>query len=65
MAGFVDLLVPVWLSASHVAFVSLRMEAQYQMLGHAAWMALDSAPHDIPVNRLQADLRDSGQVLSR
>jgi hypothetical protein len=34
-----NLLVPVCLSASHVAFSSMRMEVQYQMLGQASGLA--------------------------
>ena len=64
-----NLLVPVCVSASHVAFASLRMEVQYQMLGAAAGLAAsmaarsDRAVHDIPVTALQSELVDDGQVL--
>ncbi|MDQ0643105.1 FAD-dependent oxidoreductase [Microbacterium murale] len=64
-----NLIVPVCVSASHVAFSSLRMEPQYQMLGHAAGMAAAAAARtsrrvqDIDISALQSGLRDSGAVL--
>jgi hypothetical protein len=69
-ADCANLLVPVCLSASHVAFSSVRMEVQYQMLGHAAGLAAVLALRDgrpvqsVDVGRLQAQLRDAGQVLT-
>lgn len=68
-ADCANLLVPVCLSASHVAFSSIRMEVQYQMLGHAAGLAAVLALRDrcavqsIDVARLQTQLRASGQTL--
>jgi hypothetical protein len=65
-----NLLVPVCLSASHVAFSSVRMEPQYQMLGHVAGLAAASAARDqravqsVDVAALQQQLRDAGQVLA-
>lgn len=65
-----NLIVPVCLSASHVAFSSVRMEVQYQMLGWAAGraaaqaVARDVAAQRIDVGRLQDTLRDDGQVLA-
>ncbi|GGK74994.1 FAD-dependent oxidoreductase [Mangrovihabitans endophyticus] len=65
-----NLLVPVCLSASHVAFSSIRMEVQYQMLGHAAGVAAvlalagDRAVQSVDVSDLQGRLRDAGQVLA-
>lgn len=64
-----NLLVPVCLSASHVAFSSVRMEPQYQMLGHAAGVAAAQAARrgvdvqavDVPA--LQELLVGAGQVL--
>jgi hypothetical protein len=64
-----NLVVPVCISASHVAFASVRMEPQYQMLGHAAGLAAamtaaqDAPAHDIDVAALQQRLADAGQVL--
>jgi hypothetical protein len=69
-ADCVNLLVPVCVSASHVAFSSLRMEVQYQMLGHAAGLAAVLALRDdrpvqsVDVGRLQQRLRDGGQILA-
>lgn len=65
-----NLIVPVCLSASHVAFSSVRMEVQYQMLGWAAGraaaqaVARDVGVQRIDVGRLQDTLRDDGQVLA-
>lgn len=65
-----NLLVPVCLSASHVAFASVRMEVQYEMLGHAAGVAAMLALRDgqpvqrVPIGELQQRLVDEGQVLA-
>ncbi|WP_026874138.1 FAD-dependent oxidoreductase [Jiangella gansuensis] len=69
-ADCTNLLVPVCLSASHVAFSSVRMEVQYQMLGHAAGLAAVQAAssgrpvQSIDVAVLQEQLRAAGQVLA-
>lgn len=69
-ADCTNLLVPVCVSASQVAFSSVRMEPQYQMLGHAAGCAAASAVatgravQSIDVAELQQRLRDAGQVLA-
>ncbi|MEE6295554.1 FAD-dependent oxidoreductase [Georgenia wangjunii] len=69
-ADCTNLLVPVCLAASHVAFSSVRMEVQYQMLGHAAGIAAAMAAragcgvHDVDVGALQDTLRAQGQVLA-
>jgi hypothetical protein len=65
-----NLLVAVCISASHVAFSSVRMEPQYQMLGQAAGVAAawaarrDVGVHDVDVADLQDLLRRDGAVLS-
>jgi hypothetical protein len=65
-----DVLVPVGLSASHVAYSSVRMEPTWMMLGHAAGVAAAQAARrgvavqDVDVGRLQQQLREEGQVLS-
>jgi hypothetical protein len=65
-----NLLVAVCVSASHVAFSSIRMEPQYQMLGHAAGVAAalaarrGTAVQDVDVAVLQERLRDGGAVLA-
>jgi hypothetical protein len=61
-----NLLVPVCLSASHVAFCSLRLESTWMGLGHAVGSAAAMAGElDVPVQRvdvtgLQAWLRQDG-----
>jgi hypothetical protein len=65
-----DLLVPVALSASHVAYSSVRMEPTWMMLGHAAGLAAAQAARrgvavqDVDVAALQESLIDQGQLLS-
>jgi hypothetical protein len=65
-----NLLVPVCLSASHVAFSSVRMEVQYQMLGHSAGLAAvlalkgGRAVQRVDVADLQDRLAAEGQVLA-
>jgi hypothetical protein len=65
-----NLLVPVCVSASHLAFSSIRMEPQYEMLGHAAGLAATQAlarnvaVQQVDVAALQTQLADEGQVLA-
>jgi len=65
-----NLLVPVCVSASHVAFSSVRMEAQYEMLGQVAGMAAAQAAASgqavqrIDIRSLQGTLVEAGQVLA-
>ena len=64
-----NLLVPVCLSASHVAYSSVRMEPQYMMLGQAAGvtaaMAIKekTAVQDVDVAKLQTRLRSQKAIL--
>lgn len=65
-----NLLVPVCLSASHIAYCSIRMEPVYMTMGHAsgiaAAMALKSeAPnyHDVDVSNLRAKLLEQNAIL--
>jgi hypothetical protein len=64
------LLVPLCLSASHVAFASVRMEPTLMLLGQAAGTAAAQAARrgvavqDVDVAQLQDDLRDAGAVLA-
>jgi FAD dependent oxidoreductase len=64
-----NLLVPVCLSTSRVAFGSVRMEPTLMLLGHAAGAAAAQAARrgvrvqDVDVDALQGSLRDAGQVL--
>jgi hypothetical protein len=65
-----NLLVPVCLSASHVAFGSARMEPTLMLLGNAAGVAAAQAARrgvavqDVDVSGVQEALRASGQVLA-
>jgi hypothetical protein len=65
-----DLLVPLCLSASHVAFASVRMEPTLMLLGEAAGRAAAQAARrgvpvqDVDVALLQDELRDAGAVLA-
>lgn len=65
----VNLLVPVCLSASHVAYGSMRMEPVFMMLGQsaatAAMLALQKGTtlHALPYEALRARLVADGQVL--
>jgi hypothetical protein len=65
-----NLLVPICMSASHVAFGSVRMEPTLMLLGHAAGQAAalaarkSVAVQDVEVEELQRALLDAGQVIS-
>lgn len=64
-----NLLVPVCLSASHIAYGSIRMEPVFMVLGQsastAAIIAIDEgcAVQEVDIDRLQQQLLAAGQVL--
>jgi hypothetical protein len=65
-----NLLVPVCLSSSHIAFGSIRMEPVFMILGQsaatAAVLAIDgkTSVQDVPYAKLRERLLKDGQVLS-
>ncbi len=64
-----NLLVPVCLSSSHIAYGSIRMEPVFMILGHSAAAALSQAidrgvaVQDVDYEQLQQQLLKEGQVL--
>lgn len=64
-----NLLVPVCVSSSHIAYGSIRMEPVFMILGHsaaaAASLAIDDqvAVQDVSYDRLSDLLRKEGQIL--
>jgi hypothetical protein len=64
-----NLLVPVCLSSSHIAYGSIRMEPVFMILGQsaavAAVMAINdkTTPHKIPYSKLKAELLKEKQIL--
>ncbi len=65
-----NLLVPVCVSCTHIAYGSIRMEPVFMLLGQsaatAACLSLESriAPQDLPYDQLRERLITDGQVLS-
>ncbi len=66
-----NLLVPVCVSSSHIAYGSIRMEPVFMILGQsaatAAVLAMESgaAVQDVPYSKLRERLLRDGQVLDR
>jgi hypothetical protein len=64
-----NLIIPVCVSASHIAFGSIRMEPVFMVLGQSAAIAADlvlaenCAVQDLPYATLRAQLLAAGQVL--
>jgi hypothetical protein len=66
-----NLIVPVCVSSSHIAYGSIRMEPVFMILGQsaatAAALAIDSqrAVQDVDYARLRAKLVEDGQILAK
>jgi hypothetical protein len=66
----INLLVPVCLSATHIAFGSLRMEPVFMILAESAALAacvamdLNCSLQDVPYPKLREQMLSVGQVLS-
>jgi hypothetical protein len=64
-----NLLVPVCISASTIAFASFRMEPQFMIAGQAAGTAAAMAAksgdpvHNVSIDELQRNLAAAGQIL--
>lgn len=65
-----NLLVPVCVSSSHIAYSSIRMEPVYMMLGHAAGLAAamslsqNIGIHELSVIKLRSKMISQGAVLN-
>ena len=65
-----NLIVPVCISSSNLAYASFRMEPQYMIAGHAAGVAaaiaskLGVAVQQVPIDKLRTRLLMQGQILS-
>jgi hypothetical protein len=65
-----NLIVPVCISSSNLAYASFRMEPQYMIAGHSAGVAAamasksNVAVQKIDISQLQAKLLQQGQILS-
>ena len=64
-----NLVIPVCLSASHIAYGSVRMEPVFMILGQSAAIAADIAIHDncniqnVPYSELSRELMQRGQII--
>jgi hypothetical protein len=66
----INLLVPVCVSSSHIAFGSIRMEPVFMILGQSAAVAaelaidLNCAVQEVPYSRLKSQLETRTQILT-